>query len=389
MIINYNLISPNSTITNEKETYTICKGEREGELSFLDILFSIRGNCETETTELQGVMKELQKNSEKGFYIPIHIIPGLLPSIDLDLPIKDEDSLIGISPTPVNDSMESLNYEANRTLQYKDTEIIVQKDLQNTISSNEDLTYSSIKQPVANFHLEEVIKADDSEIKDFHPIPSNKDMEYINQEPVKTPQTYIGHGQGLQKPLEDLENPMGRVKPINKEESELLDFKVMPVNQRDNSLDDGLVLRDNVEFKKTFWQNILEVAYKSFKEVNKETIIRLEPESLGKMVFKLSFQNGELVARITVENSSVKDLLQNNLDNLKTTLNEQGIPIGNLDVSLGNSGKNPQQGFNWNTPIQRKSSIPIDKEVDEKIMVMDKQRVGFYYSKGQKIDYFA
>jgi hypothetical protein len=389
LIINYNLISPNSTITNEKETYSICKGEKEGELSFLDVLFSIRGNCETETTELQGVIKELQKDSEKGFYIPLHIIPGLLPSIDLDIPIKDENSLIGISPTPVNDSIESLNYETNRTLQYKDTDIIVQKDMQNTISSNENLTYSGIKQSVAKFHLIEVIKTDDSETKDFHPIPSNLDMEYIYQEAVKTPQMYRGHGQGLQKPLEDLENPMGRVKLISKEESGLLDFKVMSVNQRDNSLDYGLVLRDNVEFKKPFWQNILEVAHKSFKEVNKETIIRLEPESLGKMVFRFNFQNGELVARITVENSSVKDLLQNNLDNLKTTLNEQGIPIGNLDVSLGNSGNNPQQGFNWNTPIQKKSSIPIDKEVDEKIMVVEKQRVGFYYSKGQKIDYFA
>ncbi|MEI6125606.1 MAG: flagellar hook-length control protein FliK [Pseudomonadota bacterium] len=71
--------------------------------------------------------------------------------------------------------------------------------------------------------------------------------------------------------------------------------------------------------------------------------IQLYPPSMGKLNVDLSMKNNHLRAVIIAETPEVKQLLQSNMDQLKTCLESQNIKVENVSVMVGNEG--PQQQF--------------------------------------------
>lgn len=79
------------------------------------------------------------------------------------------------------------------------------------------------------------------------------------------------------------------------------------------------------------------------KQLHKDVVIHLEPKELGKMVLKLSEQDGIVSVKIITEHVDTKLLLENGLSNLRQTLSEQGIKFGKMDIELGGQFLNHQQ----------------------------------------------
>lgn len=63
--------------------------------------------------------------------------------------------------------------------------------------------------------------------------------------------------------------------------------------------------------------------------------LQLQPPELGKVEVELTVKDNHVNAKINTENIAVKEVILNNLDQLKSNLEEQGIHISRLDVEVG------------------------------------------------------
>lgn len=65
----------------------------------------------------------------------------------------------------------------------------------------------------------------------------------------------------------------------------------------------------------------------------------LKPERLGEVRIRLHLQDRLIDGRILVENSTVREAFEQNLQDLAAAFRESGFELGNLDVSVGNGGE--------------------------------------------------
>ncbi|TLM98442.1 hypothetical protein FDZ73_23455 [bacterium] len=65
-----------------------------------------------------------------------------------------------------------------------------------------------------------------------------------------------------------------------------------------------------------------------------EIQIQLKPDFLGKVNLQVTMENGQMTARIGVENQQVKELVEANLKQLQQNLDNQGFKVSNLVVDL-------------------------------------------------------
>ncbi|QOS78345.1 flagellar hook-length control protein FliK [Paenibacillus sp. JNUCC31] len=68
-----------------------------------------------------------------------------------------------------------------------------------------------------------------------------------------------------------------------------------------------------------------------------EATISLRPEHLGKLDVQITLQNGQLVARFMTEHSMAKDMLEQQMMQLRSSLQAQGIQVERLEVTQNSS----------------------------------------------------
>ena len=71
------------------------------------------------------------------------------------------------------------------------------------------------------------------------------------------------------------------------------------------------------------------------KDGSKDIVIHLEPKELGKMVVKLTSQEGIVSVKFMAHYPVTRDLLESSLNNLRQSFSEQGISFDRMDVELG------------------------------------------------------
>lgn len=81
------------------------------------------------------------------------------------------------------------------------------------------------------------------------------------------------------------------------------------------------------------------------KNEKDQLVIQLEPKELGKIIVKLSAEEGIVSVKILAEQHDAKFILENGMSNLKESFQEQGIKYGRLDVEVGGNfhGQSQQQ----------------------------------------------
>jgi len=78
--------------------------------------------------------------------------------------------------------------------------------------------------------------------------------------------------------------------------------------------------------------------------------MQLNPENLGKIYIEVTHRAGAITATIAATNESVKDALQTQVANLKESLNQQGIKVDAVEVTIANHEfeRNLEQNNNSN-----------------------------------------
>lgn len=101
------------------------------------------------------------------------------------------------------------------------------------------------------------------------------------------------------------------------------------------------------------------------KENISEIRVTLRPDYLGDVSLKVSSENGIITAQFTAESKRVKEIIESNFNELKEMLNQQGIEVAELSVSVGNQKQNENmQQFMMN---QEKSGRRIDQIIADSI----------------------
>jgi flagellar hook-length control protein FliK len=60
------------------------------------------------------------------------------------------------------------------------------------------------------------------------------------------------------------------------------------------------------------------------------------PDSLGKVKISMDINKNVIHAHAEVENEAARSLMQNNIENLKQSLVQQGMQLNSLNISLSN-----------------------------------------------------
>ena len=88
-----------------------------------------------------------------------------------------------------------------------------------------------------------------------------------------------------------------------------------------------------------------------------EIKMNLRPESLGEVSLRIASQNGIITAHFVAESQRVKEIIESNLNQLKDSLEEQGVTVSDLSVSV--STGNAQQQMNEFLKERSKSQARI------------------------------
>ena len=99
-------------------------------------------------------------------------------------------------------------------------------------------------------------------------------------------------------------------------------------------------------FVKIFEKEIVEQVQRTIlNSTNKNGIqqmtLMLNPEKLGEIKLTIQVENGVVSARLNVENSHIKSIIEQNLQSLRDALAQQNLSAGNLDVNVGS--ENPRE----------------------------------------------
>lgn len=130
---------------------------------------------------------------------------------------------------------------------------------------------------------------------------------------------------------------------------------------------------------------IMEKMQSAIKANISEIHMTLNPASLGEIAIKLSSQSGVVTAQFLADNEKVKETIEANMEQLKELLAEQGIEVGELEVSLSNS----EQGFNFEdgqflddqqNSFEDFESLELEEELEENIIANDDLQSSVNYS---------
>jgi len=166
----------------------------------------------------------------------------------------------------------------------------------------------------------------------------------VDQEEVKVSEVKITE---KEKNIDDLDTKKVSSDETKSDASELKNQVKTPgleINEK------PVVVKENVKmnFKEELNFRLLSKSQQTAKVFNqiKETIstkfdgkvsemkVLLDPKSLGKVELKLTIEKGNVLAEFEVQNTTVKQAIESNLQDLRNALSEKGYALEGLDVSV-------------------------------------------------------
>jgi len=82
-------------------------------------------------------------------------------------------------------------------------------------------------------------------------------------------------------------------------------------------------------------EQVAEAARMSLRNEGGHVHLRLHPKALGELLIDISWKDGGIVAAIKVQSHAAGEYLTNDLDRLRTALDQQGIRVSDLGVQVG------------------------------------------------------
>lgn len=95
-----------------------------------------------------------------------------------------------------------------------------------------------------------------------------------------------------------------------------------------------------------------------------EMKLLLKPDTLGELSLKITTQNNIVTAQFVAESQQVKEVLQANFNHLKDTLQQLGLIIDEISVSVGQQNSEQRQHFEQNQQKSKRRMSQIIESMD-------------------------
>ncbi|HZJ82628.1 MAG TPA: flagellar hook-length control protein FliK, partial [Clostridia bacterium] len=131
-------------------------------------------------------------------------------------------------------------------------------------------------------------------------------------------------------------------KKINTEESQVSNgFRLLDKDNNEMTLDFTEALKENHGIEQAnMVREIVDKAIMTLDQGGREMEIQIKPDHLGKITLKVILDNGVFTGKIYTTNEQIREFVQRNLDDLRISLEGQGLIFTSLDVDVG-SQQNP------------------------------------------------
>jgi flagellar hook-length control protein FliK len=122
-----------------------------------------------------------------------------------------------------------------------------------------------------------------------------------------------------------------------------------------------------------------------------EAKIDLKPEFLGHIRMQVTTENHQVTIKILTEFGFVKDMVENNIQQLKTDLQQQGLNVDKLEVAVsddtdGHKNRQQKAGQAKNT---EHNATHLDPDNGEEETLRQTGNFGLRDSDTATVDYFA
>lgn len=237
---------------------------------------------------------------------------------------KDKNQDIGASPQIEASPQDTAEKAAPNTESIASTEPVEKQKTHNYFSEHtpkDNLVDAASEEESIKAGLDgkiEKVTVKDSTVKEKH---TQKDESCIENAEVRYEPTYMPH-----KKPETEETAVRQEQNIMLGKAEELHNQAAAVKAKP---------ADRVEII----NQIVKKAEVMISGTQSEMKMQLEPESLGRLTLKIAVERGLITAKFTAESHEVKQAIESNFNELKDMLQEKGLEIQNLAVSVGHDGE--------------------------------------------------
>jgi flagellar hook-length control protein FliK len=198
-----------------------------------------------------------------------------------------------------------------------------------------------------------------------HPANPNSATEGIT---VKTPEEVLGIRSAVQKsemlPVDALNNKISQIDGDSKDSGLL--FSQDQMTQHLAKLENGAHSSEASQ-RSLMSQTLNQIVHKAVLSLHNgqhEVQLHLKPDFLGHIQMRIVSEGQHVAIKMVAELPFVKDMLENNLHQLKTDLQAQGLDIGELEVSVAHdfhAGNEPHK----NTEAARIQAVKNGTDSDD------------------------
>lgn len=147
----------------------------------------------------------------------------------------------------------------------------------------------------------------------------------------------------------------------------------MPKNSLSETLNSQSASKENQVDPQDLMSQVVKKAELMLKQDSSEMSIQLKPDLLGKMTIKVSMENGVVTARFTTESQQVKNILDQNIQALRQTLEAQGVKVDKTEVNVQMDNNGMFGGFSgrqqelWQQQQQASSGAGVSGRIDGEV----------------------
>ena len=264
----------------------------------------------------------------------IKVISSMLEEYTANTVVTEASGkLLEVTPEPVALDGQEVKFNP-------ETQVVIDTSQKNT----EQIPKTNIEQTV--------LKVDSDNVTQVNVTASNND-ELSQNEGQSTP----NQNNSASQFLDHLSQSMGEV------------FQAQ--NNQVNESFETIATRNEVVNPRMVLDQIVEKIKVSSLKDEAQMSIQLKPEHLGKLNMEVISKQGILTAHFTVENEKTKMMLEQNIQSLRDSLEDKGLVIQELEVTVGQNPNEDRQAYESQKSSANISNI-ISRMMNEDLIEEEK-----------------
>lgn len=159
-------------------------------------------------------------------------------------------------------------------------------------------------------------------------------------------------------------------------------------NSQNQTIDGNMKTQENQVVSKNINYESMYSQVDSFIKMNfnsetREMKMRLTPDDLGEVEVKINIDKNIMIAEFTVESQRVKEVLESRFNELKNNLNEKGIDVSQINVSIsnGDNGNRQEQRFAWDEMQEMRKVNSSNRVENRDYSKINEAAVSYYNNK--------